>query len=84
MSVSSSAIGEGIVSRLSSRTVVSNKTGTPITYVFRSFLLVGDHTMLEIRVPDGIDLPAKGAKLRCSVVLSSYKDDDEATLDEYL
>lgn len=84
MSVSSSAIGEGTVIRVSSRSVVSNKSGSPVTYVFKSFLLVGDHTMLEIRVPDSHEIPAKGAKVRCSVLLSSYKDDDEATLDEYL
>lgn len=84
MSIQASAIGEGTVTRLTSQEVVSMKTGSPVKYTFNSFLLIGQDCMLDIRVPDKFDMPVQGAKMRCRVVLSSFRDEDQTTLDAYL
>lgn len=50
-----------------------------------TFVIFGDYCQAEVRVNlDAFKMPEKGAKLRCRVDISVYRDDDEISLGEYL
>lgn len=83
MSLSSTAIMEGTVVRLSSRTVQKKDGSGPIT--FNSFTLFGDECQGEISINlDVHAAPAKGDVITCRVKISTYRDDDQLELDAYL
>lgn len=85
MAVTQTAIVEGVVARVSSRTITSNKgPDGPKQFTFVNFLLIGQNTLAEVRVPDGQSPPAQDAKVRARVSLGAYNGSAECTLDAYL
>lgn len=86
MSVATTAIVEGSVARVSSRTVkvkAGANAGNEIT--FTSMFVVGPYTVANVRInTDAFELPKIGAQIRAMVEVSVYRDDDEVSLMEYL
>ena len=72
----------GMVARLESRTIPAKGDRAEMT--FKSFLLVGENCMGQIRVGDAFEMPKQGAQVSCRVKVSTYRDDDELSLDAYL
>jgi len=84
MAIAASAIIEGAVMRCATRTVVSNKTTPPTTYKFTNALVIGDDTLCDVRIPDNITPPVVGDMIRARVNITSYRNEAEFELSEYL
>jgi len=83
MSVASTAIVEGMVAKISTREVTAKATGEKI--VFTTMLVVGDNCIANVRInTDRFELPKQGASVRARVEISTYRDDDEISLDAWL
>lgn len=84
MSLGTSAILEGNVMRVASRTIKRKADGAE--FVINTFVLFGQHCQAEVRVntDSGQKMPEVGKPVRCRVDISVYRDDDEISLGEYL
>ena len=81
MSLSTTVIVVGKVTRLNVREGVAAATGKP--YKITSAIIVGDQTMGEVTLPDSIVLQnGQGVTLLCEV--STFRDDDQLRAVEWL
>lgn len=78
MALSATALVIGKTIRTSSRDVVSKKSGE--TFTIRNAVIVGDHCMADVRIPDGHVMPVVGSEVTLLVELSAYNGDAECNL----
>lgn len=86
MAVTQTAIIEGVVARVSSRQInfTDKSTGERRSMNIVNFLVIGDDTLAEVRVPEGMSPPVQGKPVRARVALGAYNGQPECNLDAYL
>lgn len=82
MAIASQVIVEGSVIRMESRTVKKKDGSGDIT--FNTALVVGEHCMAQVSIPDGHELPKPGFKGRALVEVSVYREDDQMRLIQWI
>lgn len=82
MAVKTSLIAEGVVVRVSERSVTVKATGEVLTFV--NALIVGDVCMVEAQISRDIEPPKKGQEVRCRISVGVYRDDDQTVIEEWL
>lgn len=81
MAIRTSAIISGTVIRSSSRTI--KREGKPdLTFV--NVLVIGDHTMADCTLADGLTTPENGKKINARVEIDVYRDEDQLRLVEFI
>lgn len=84
MALKSTVIAHGKVIRTKSREVKA-KDGRE--FIFTNAVIVGDNTMVDVRVPDDLVLQFRdyvGEDITAVIELSTYRDDVEASIVEVL
>jgi hypothetical protein len=87
MAIRQTAIVEGVVSRVSVVDIPKRDAQGKLTgevFTFRDALIVGDHSLVEARVPDRLEMPKQGAKIRAVASIDVYRGDAQVSLVEYL
>lgn len=84
MALTATAIVEGQIARVSERTVPKKDSTTGEVWTFRNITVIGPDTLAEVRVPDEMQMPKPGDKIRARVTLSAYKGEAELNLDAFL
>lgn len=82
MAISATAVIEGTVIRTSVREITAKATGQQFT--FTNMLVIGEDTLVDVRIPDGEVVPVAGAEIKARVKVSSYRNEAEFELDAYL
>jgi len=82
MAVSSNVIVEGEVVRIDVRTVQKKDKSGEIQFV--NALIVGEHCLASVGIPQGMEPPKKGFKGRALVEVSTYNNDDQLRLIQWI
>lgn len=82
MAVKTTAIIEGTVIRQTVRDLPAK--GDRAAMQFVNVLVVGDNCMADARVGRDLVPPKQGEKIRARVVVDTYRDDDQITIEAYL
>lgn len=78
MSVTTQAIVQGTVARVSERKVIGTQgANAGKEFVIKSAVVVGDHCLAEVSFRDPIGLPKQGDFVTIAVEVSSFRDDDQ-------
>lgn len=81
MAIATSAIVQGTVTRVHSRTVTREGKSD---LVFRNVLIIGEHTLAEVTLSDALTMPKVGDKISGRVTIDVYRDNDQLRLEEYI
>lgn len=82
MSLNTTLIAEGTVTRITPREVTVRATGEKLTFI--NVLIIGPTTLVEAQLGRDLKAPEVGAKLRCLIEVGVYRDDDNNTITAYL
>lgn len=81
MAVKTQALIEGVVTRVNTR---SGTTAAGKDWERTNILVVGDNTLADVTVAQGLALPPKGTAVKGVIEVGVYRDDDSVEVIEWL
>lgn len=84
MAVSTTVEVRGTILKKTSRSITKASTGE--VFVFNNALIIGEHSLAEVRIPDDFveKFPEQGKPVGVRCVVTSYRDQPELSVEAYI
>lgn len=88
MSVNTTVIIEGFVSRVSVREIPARAAAPGVAareaMQFTNVLVVGDYTLADCTLGRDVSVPPQGTFITAEATVSTFRDDDQITIQRYI